>query len=203
MLSLNKLPYENNNTLRILTVPGLYGSGPLHWQTRWESRYGFSRIEQANWNNPDYSQWAESLRKYVEDEGNEAGVVLVAHSLGCHLVVKSFPWIRDVVKGVFLVAPPDLNSGIIRQDLSMFSLTVYSELGVPGYLIYSEDDPYANTLYSEKYGRDIGVMSVNVGMCGHINSESNIGDWEEGLNYLDNLLRTVIKLEPAITSNKN
>jgi len=50
-------------TLRMLTVPGLHGSDGIHWQTRWENLYGFSRVGQKDWDNPDYSQWAESLRQ--------------------------------------------------------------------------------------------------------------------------------------------
>jgi hypothetical protein len=31
----------------VLILPGLYNSGPEHWQSRWESRHpGFRRIQQ-------------------------------------------------------------------------------------------------------------------------------------------------------------
>ena len=39
---------------RILIVPGLHGSGPDHWQSRWQRLYPyFERIEQAQWDVPD------------------------------------------------------------------------------------------------------------------------------------------------------
>lgn len=30
----------------VFTLPGLYNSGPQHWQSYWENEYGFIRIEQ-------------------------------------------------------------------------------------------------------------------------------------------------------------
>ena len=36
----------------IFTLPGLNNSGPEHWQTHWEKRYGFTRIEQKDWDLP-------------------------------------------------------------------------------------------------------------------------------------------------------
>jgi len=190
---------KTGRTLRILTVPGLSGSGHLHWQTIWESKFGFSRIEQDNWDNPDYSQWEKSLLQNVISDPNKTEVVLVAHSLGCHLVVKSFPWIRDVVKGVLLVAPPDFNQGIIKQDLSSFFMTKHYELGCPGYLIYSENDPHASAAYSQKYGLELGLTCVSVGKHGHINSDSNLGEWGAGTIFLNEILKTVSRLQPVLS----
>jgi len=31
------------------TLPGWLGSGPTHWQSRWEQAYGFERVEQDDW----------------------------------------------------------------------------------------------------------------------------------------------------------
>ncbi len=187
--------YKTSKILKILTVPGLNGSGPSHWQTKWECLYGFSRIEQRVWDNPDYFQWAESLRRSIIKASNTADVVLVAHSLGCFLVVKSFPRIKNIIKGVFLVAPPDLDTEIIKKDLSSFSLPTLKKLEIPGCLVYSEDDPYASAAYSEKFGRELGLELINVGMRGHINSDSNLGDWDEGAILLNVLLQLISKCE--------
>ncbi|MDF6676684.1 alpha/beta hydrolase, partial [Escherichia coli] len=43
----------------ILTVPGLHGSGPGHWQTRWEQRFpAWRRVEQTDWSTPDLPRWS-------------------------------------------------------------------------------------------------------------------------------------------------
>jgi predicted alpha/beta hydrolase family esterase len=37
----------------ILIVPGVNGSGPDHWQTRWERKLSTARrVEQADWDSP-------------------------------------------------------------------------------------------------------------------------------------------------------
>jgi uncharacterized protein len=177
--------------LKILTVPGLYGSGPIHWQTKWEQLYGFSRIEQGDWDNPDFSQWKQRLVRSLEAEAFRKELILVAHSLGCHLIVKAFPLIRTLVKGVFLVAPPDLKAGVIKKNLSGFSISEVSKLSTVGCLVYSENDPYASTQYSEKYAEQLGLKGINVGKRGHINTESNLGSWEEGVFLLKQLLRSI------------
>lgn len=102
------------DTPRIFTVPGLYGSGPRHWQTLWEQLYGFSRIEQNDWDNPEYSKWYNQFFQKLEETASSQ-VILIAHSLGCHLVAKSFAHTRRWIKGIFFVAPPDLNSATLKK----------------------------------------------------------------------------------------
>ena len=48
----------------ILIVPGLGGSGPDHWQTRWESKLSTARrIEQADWDRPILADWTARIAK--------------------------------------------------------------------------------------------------------------------------------------------
>jgi uncharacterized protein len=69
---------------RILTVPGLGGSGPEHWQTWLErSLPGTGRVEQDDWDRPHRDKW---LARLVGAVAEAPGAVLVAHSLGCILV---------------------------------------------------------------------------------------------------------------------
>ncbi|MGD7478422.1 alpha/beta hydrolase, partial [Ralstonia pseudosolanacearum] len=47
----------------MLTVPGLYGSGPGHWQSRWEERFpDWRRVEQDDWSTPDLARLVRSGR---------------------------------------------------------------------------------------------------------------------------------------------
>jgi uncharacterized protein len=177
--------------MKIVTVPGLHGSGPLHWQTRWERRYGFTRIEQDEWDNPVFSKWEASLLLQLETPGPDESIVFVAHSLGCHLVVKSLPRIGKRIGGIFLVAPPDLNSGTLEVDLSGFADPSATELGERGYLVYSQNDPYATVAFSEQFARSLGIASTEVGFLGHINSDSGLGDWDEGYSIFKHFLDRV------------
>ena len=36
-------------TIRMLTLPGWQNSNADHWQTHWERRFAFKRVEQADW----------------------------------------------------------------------------------------------------------------------------------------------------------
>ncbi len=176
-----------DDNLKVFTIPGLYGSGPRHWQTRWETLYGFTRIEQSDWDNPQYWQWERSLHNHL---GNETGKpsVLVAHSLGCHLVIKSYLQIKDWISGILFVAPPDLGSGILQKDLSDFKTDTSFVIDIPSYLVYSEDDPFASIEYSERLVNEFGLTAINIGKKGHINSDSNLGDWDEGHFILKRLI---------------
>jgi len=190
--------HQAANELTILTVPGLYGSNRSHWQTRWERLYGFSRIKQKDWENPDFYQWSESLYQTIEKKRNNAGIILVAHSMGCHLIVKCLPLINDRIKGVFLVAPPDLETRMINKDVSSFFVDFQDKLDVPGYLVFSENDPYASVEYSQKFGNALGIEKINVGRLGHINSDSQIGDWDNGAVLLNKLQESVYTCESIL-----
>lgn len=178
------------NDLEYLVIPGLYGSGPDHWQTVWEKLFGFSRLEQEDWDNPDFYKWQRVLLEHLEQCPSNS-VVLIAHSLGCHLVVKSFRAIKQKIRGVFMVAPPNLSSGILQKDLREFMTNDPPIIDVPGCVVYSENDPYADAIYSESFGKSIGTQTINIGSYGHINSNSNLGSWDEGIKHFKSLLRDV------------
>ena len=70
----------------VFTVPGLNGSDALHWQTCWEKKFGYRRVQQERWGVVHLDSWAKSLRSQIIDSG-EKSVVLVAHSMGCHVAL--------------------------------------------------------------------------------------------------------------------
>jgi predicted alpha/beta hydrolase family esterase len=70
--------------LRVLLLPGWLDSGPGHWQTRWEARHGFQRVQQDDWTWPRRGDWMTRLEDTLLADDRPA--LLVAHSLGCHLV---------------------------------------------------------------------------------------------------------------------
>jgi predicted alpha/beta hydrolase family esterase len=176
--------------VKIFTIPGLYGSGKQHWQTRWEDLYGYTRINQNEWNDPLYDQWHENLFKVLRTNGSES-VVLIAHSLGCHLVAKSYPIIKKWTRGIFFVAPPNLDSEALRKDLSSFKSAKSEGFECVAWLIYSEDDPFASVPYSKSMGDTLRMKTFTVGKRGHINSDSNIGNWDEGSLLFNQMLKMI------------
>src|SRR6218665_1756940 len=67
----------------ILLLPGWQNSGPGHWQSLWQARHGYRRVEQHDWLRPLRGDWTARLEETVVDADGPA--LLVAHSLGCLL----------------------------------------------------------------------------------------------------------------------
>ena len=65
----------------VLVLPGWQNSGPQHWQSLWEQRHGYQRVEQHDWQRPLRGDWIARLEDVVLS--HDEPVVLVAHSLGC------------------------------------------------------------------------------------------------------------------------
>ncbi len=60
----------------VLTMPGLNGSGPAHWQTLWERmRPDTARIELGMWNTPHRNAWVTKLDQAIA--AARAPVILV------------------------------------------------------------------------------------------------------------------------------
>ena len=56
----------NNQSPLVLTVPGLGGSGPTHWQTRWEQgRQDTARVELGMWSTPHRNAWVTKLDQAI------------------------------------------------------------------------------------------------------------------------------------------
>lgn len=174
----------------ILMVPGLGGSGPDHWQTRWQDRLSTARrVEQAAWDEPDRALWTERL---VDDvSACRRPVVLVAHSLGVVTVAHaaaSLP--AEVVRGAFLVAMPDVE----RDDLEPASLRDFAPLPrdplpFPSLMVASRDDPYCEYGRAEDVSYDWGAAIVDAGEAGHLNAAGGFGPWPEGLMRFAGFLR--------------
>ena len=172
---------------RVLILPGWQNSGPSHWQSRWEARYSFQRVDQADWNWPRRGDWMARLDEVLQDGSRPA--LLVAHSLGCHLVAA---WAAHSqhshrVQAALLVAPPDTERDDMPPQLSNWRPMVRARLPFPATLLYSVDDPYGSTPRSLQLAADWGANAVSVGAAGHINGDSGLGDWPAGLAHLANL----------------
>ncbi len=173
----------------ILILPGLGNSAPGHWQVRWaEKMRTAAMVEQAEWDEPDPEDWADTIVKAVELATQP--VVLVAHSLGCIAVAKAAPRLADSkVRGAFLVAPPDLERSDAPDAILHFLPVPRDPLPFPSLLVASASDPYCTLERSADLAGAWGSDFHNAGDAGHINIQSGHGPWPEGLLMFTRLMQ--------------
>ena len=164
----------------ILTVPGLHGSGPGHWQTLWECAHPeYRRIEQRDWDNPQLDEWMACIEDAVT--AAKRPILLVAHSFGCLAVARASPLISDRVHGALLVAPAD------PARFGVDALLPEDGLGFPAILVASSNDPWLDLTKARRLARQWRAHFVDAGACGHINAASGLGHWPLGKVLLDEL----------------
>ena len=173
---------------QVLILPGWQGSGPEHWQSRWEALHGYARVEQHDWQQPRRGDWLARLEETVID--SERPVVLVAHSLGCVLVAAWAKFSRHVhkVDGALLVAPGDVEQPGLAPALPGWSPILREPLPFASLLVASRDDPYCSFERAAALAGYWGSRLVDAGASGHLNSDSGLGDWPEGHALLQSLL---------------
>lgn len=173
----------------ILLLPGWQNSGPDHWQSLWEARHGYPRVEQHDWMRPLRGDWSARLEETVVDA--DGPVVLVAHSLGCILTAWWAAHSPNAhrVQGALLVAPGDVERPDIAAQIHGWSPIARQPLPFPSVLVGSRNDPYCSYERAEGLGEAWGARFVDGGARGHINAESGLADWPEGHHLLHTLLK--------------
>lgn len=172
-----------------LIVPGLGNSGPGHWQTEWEAKLPHARrVRQADWDRPDKQAWIASLEDCVKAAPEP--VVLIAHSLGCALVAH---WAATgstaKVYSALLVAPADVDSvDHTPPEAHGFAPMPLDTLPFKSMVLASSNDPYVDPMRAHFFASCWYGGFLDMGPLGHINAESNLGDWPEGRNVLAHLL---------------
>ena len=172
----------------ILLLPGWQNSGPGHWQTEWEARHGYHRVEQHDWMHPLRGDWSARLEETVADAGGP--VVLAAHSLGCILTAWWAAHTRHThkVRGALLVAPGDVERTDLAEMIPGWAPIARQPLPFPAVLVGSSNDPYCSLERAQSLAQAWGARFIDYGECGHINAESDLGDWTEGHALLHTLL---------------
>ena len=178
-----------NMLAKVLIVPGLNGSGPDHWQTRWEEeRIDCLRVEQADWRNPDPLDWIARIDAAVA--GISGPVVFAAHSLGCLAVGAWGALSRRAADGRFgalLVAPCDPAQEGAVEGIRRFGLIARGRLPFPSVLVASSNDPYATFGRGSSFASEWGSELVDAGEGGHLNAQSGLGSWHWGQNLVDRM----------------
>ena len=101
-----------------------------------------------------------------------------AHSRNTHLV-----------KGALLVAPGDVEREALRPVLPSWSPVALQRLPFASVLVGSQNDPYCTADRAQALARAWGSDFLNLGLKGHVNAESNLGDWPEGRAMLNSLMK--------------
>jgi predicted alpha/beta hydrolase family esterase len=174
----------------VLLVPGLNGSGPAHWQSHWaRERADCQKVELGRWSDPIRNMWVNKLN--LELQRASRPIILVAHSLGCHVVAwwadYERPSFGDPVIGALLVAPPDVDDPSVDPRLRRFAPTPESELPFPAIVAASRNDPYMPIGKARDLARTWGARFADAGYAGHINADSGLDDWLFGQFLLSRL----------------
>lgn len=164
----------------IVIVPGYGGSGPDHWQSRWQRKLSTARrVEQEDWDAPERDAWVSRLVAAVATHGRP--IVLVAHSAGVVTVAHAAPSLPRTVRGAFLVALPDLEEAPIPEIGESFAPIPRDPLPFPSLLVASRSDPTCAYERAEDFAFAWGSALLDAGEAGHINTASGYGPWPEGL----------------------
>ncbi len=173
---------------KIIIIPGLGNSGTQHWQSYWHQHIVDSvRVAQQEWETPMLSDWLITLDECIKAH---APVVLVAHSLAVSLVAHwAAKYDTGLVKAALLVAPADVDSPEHTPDVVRnFAPMPLAPLPFPSMVIASENDPFISLERAIFFANHWKSTWVNVGAKGHINAQSDLGLWEEGLTLLQQLI---------------
>lgn len=173
-----------------LLLPGLFNSGPEHWQSHWErSDATCQRVQQADWEAPRCSDWMANLDAVIAEL--HGSVVLVSHSSSCALVAH---WSQTAsaeslakVRGALLVAPSDPEGSNYPVGPTGFAPMPLAPLPFRSIVVVSTNDEYVTPEKARSYAAAWGSELVDIGAAGHINSASGLGSWPDGYALLERL----------------
>ncbi|WP_237151699.1 RBBP9/YdeN family alpha/beta hydrolase [Oryzibacter oryziterrae] len=162
-----------------LILPGLYGSGPDHWQRLWAREIaGAKVVEQANWDLPNFDDWLRTAAAAVEAH---PGAVLVGHSLGAILAAHLLVRRPDLdIAGALLVAPADVDRHCRTPGLGGFAPLPLAPLNVRAVVVASRNDSWMAYPRAKALARMWEAELHDAGRLGHINASSGLGGWEAG-----------------------
>jgi predicted alpha/beta hydrolase family esterase len=173
----------------VLILPGWQDSGPQHWQSLWEQRYGYVRVQQHEWTRPLRGDWIARLEEVLLTRDEPA--VLVAHSLGCILAAAWAEHSQNThrVRAALLVAPGDPERADVREMIPGWAPIPLQTLPFPTVVVASRDDPFCEFERASLFAYAWGSQFIDYGPCGHINADSGLASWPEGHVLLQDLMK--------------
>lgn len=171
----------------LITLPGYSGSRPDHWQSLWElANPGIKRFTPESYDPPELENWIAALEQAVSS--CQTPPILIAHSLSCLLVAHWATSSQQKIAGAFLVGAPDPDGPKFPEPASSFKQLPTDALPFPSLMIASLDDPYGTIGFQRSLARQWQAELIEVGKLGHINSDSNLGDWPQGFQLLQDFI---------------
>ncbi len=178
---------------KIVILPGLYDSGPEHWQSHWERTLpAIVRVAQRDWETPAREEWVAMLERTVAEHGPD--VVLVGHSTACALIAFWAAQTSRTVRGALVVAPSDTEAPSYPKGPTGWTPMPTNRLSFPSTVVASTNDEYVTIERARSFAIAWGSTFVSIGDAGHINSASALGDWPRGRELLAELLGTPLAL---------
>lgn len=170
--------------MKVLTLAGLWNSGPQHWQTLWEKQHPhWLRVPHSEWKTPDRAAWVAELDAAIA--ACATAPVLAAHSLACSLVAHwAMSGSPHKIAGAFLVGPSDVDAPSYPSGTTGFTPMALPRLPFPSLVVASSDDPYVSLARARQFASSWGSELVTIGDAGHINGDAGYGPWPEGQQLL-------------------
>ncbi len=166
----------------VIIVPGLRNSDENHWQSLWQAQVPHSkRIQLDNWETPDLEKWKTAIRTELNNTDKPA--IVIAHSFGTLASASIAAENPAQIAALFLVAPADPDKFQLAEHLPQ------QPLNVPGKIIASSNDPWLSESKAAYWALLWGTDFLRLKNVGHINSDSQLGVWQEGADALQGLLR--------------
>ncbi|TCP15188.1 hypothetical protein EV683_102105 [Crenobacter luteus] len=171
---------------RILIVPDIGDPDPQHWQSLWERRNPtFARVALRDRAAPACADWVAGIDAAVAAAGPHT--LLVAHGLGCLAVAHWAAAGGRPIRGALLVAVPDPDGPRFPAAATGFADPPRERFAFDSVVVASDDDPYADPAFARAIARDWGSRFAGAGARGHLDAQSGLGVWPEGLVRLATL----------------
>lgn len=169
----------------VLILPGLWNSGPGHWQSLWHERNPhWRRGAHRDWTSPARDEWVAEVDAAIA--ACEGAPILVAHSLGCMAVAHWAACGSPLkVAGAFLVAPSDVERPSFPAAAGNWAPVPGGRLPFPSLVVGSANDPFSSIERTRAMAAAWGSRLVEIGEAGHLNTDSGHGEWPEGMRLLE------------------
>ena len=173
----------------VLILPGLFNSGPEHWQSLWCARYPeYHRLEQQDWETPRCADWVHTLDAAIRKLGGP--LVLAGHSTACATVAHYAAQHGDAegrIAAALLVGPSDTEAKTYPSGPTGFSPMPLRNLPFRSVVVAGTDDPYVTLERAKLFAKAWGSRLITLANAGHINAASGYGPWPEGEAWLKEL----------------
>lgn len=155
-----------------------------HWVRRWSRNLKTGRLLEVA--TSKVTQQAFGGTCIVEAAGSATRpVLLVGYHLGIAAIAQAAGRLdTGIVKGAFLVAPPDLTLCSDAGDVQGSGQISNAALPFPSLMVASRSDPRCSFEKASEMALAWGSHLVDAGEIGQIDTSSGHGPWPEGLMRL-------------------